>query len=180
MADDGTKDGGTKDGGTKDAGTKDAESDAPAKVSSVAVAGAASPEVSTKPYLVRAIHEWCTENGYTPYLTVVVDERTQVPQEHVRDGQIVLNVSFDATSKLQMGNEWIEFAARFNGSARQISVPIEQVAAIYARENGHGMGFEVSETRVTHNPQATIDVPTESTAPARPAAGAKPKLTVVK
>ena len=88
---------------------------------------------STRPYLIRAIYEWCTDNGYTPYVAVAVNEHTRVPQEFIKDGQIVLNVSFDATSGLKMGNEVIEFAARFGGVAREISVPIERVAAIYAR-----------------------------------------------
>ncbi|HEX4842582.1 MAG TPA: ClpXP protease specificity-enhancing factor [Limnobacter sp.] len=102
-------------------------------------------EVSTKPYLIRAIHEWCVDNGFTPYLAVAVNEQTQVPREFVKAGEIVLNTSPLATNKLQLGNEWIEFEARFGGVARQIMVPIEQVSAIYARENGHGMAFEVTK-----------------------------------
>jgi stringent starvation protein B len=97
---------------------------------------------STKPYLLRALHEWCCDNGFTPYLAVVVDARARVPMEFVRDGQIVLNVSYDATNRLQIGNDLIEFQARFGGVARDISVPIGNVAAIYARENGAGMAFE--------------------------------------
>jgi len=99
--------------------------------------------ISTKPYLLRAIYEWCRDLGYTPYLSVVVDERTLVPAEHVVNGEIVLNVSPAATNGLSMGNELIEFQARFGGVARQLSVPVENVSAIYARENGHGMAFEV-------------------------------------
>ena len=137
-------------------------------------------EKSTKPYLIRAIYEWCTDNGYTPYVAVVVGERTVVPNEYVKDGQIVLNVSFDATSGLKMGNELIEFAARFGGVAREISVPIERVAAIYARENGHGMGFEVVDVKVEHRPDAKVDNPTAATAPERPKNDGKPRLTVVK
>lgn len=100
-------------------------------------------EVSTKPYLIRAIHEWCVDNGYTPYLAVAVNEQTQVPKEFVKAGEIVLNTSPLATNKLSLGNEYVEFEARFGGVSRQIFVPIEQVSAIYARENGHGMAFEV-------------------------------------
>ena len=137
-------------------------------------------EKSTKPYLIRAIYEWCTDNGYTPYVAVVVGERTIVPNEYVKDGQIVLNVSFDATSGLKMGNELIEFAARFGGVAREISVPIERVAAIYARENGHGMGFEVVDVKVLHRPDAKVENPSTATAPERPKNDGKPKLTVVK
>jgi stringent starvation protein B len=99
---------------------------------------------STKPYLLRAIWEWCSDNGYTPHIAVQIDQRTSVPREFVRDAQIVLNIGPDATNKLQMGNELIEFQARFGGVARQLSVPVEQVSAIYARENGAGMAFEIA------------------------------------
>ena len=135
---------------------------------------------TTKPYLIRAIHEWCSDEGFTPYLAVSVDSSTRVPREFVKDGQIVLNISFDATSGLKLGNDLIEFAARFGGVARDISVPVDRVAAIYARENGHGMGFEVVEPQVEHHPEAKVEAPTEATAPERPKAGGKPKLTVVK
>ena len=102
---------------------------------------------STKPSLFLALWEWCCDNGFTPYLSVVVDEHTRVPREFVRDGQIVLNVGPDATHRLQIGNELIEFQARFGGIARDLSVPVDQVAAIYARENGAGMAFEVGAAR---------------------------------
>ncbi len=94
-----------------------------------------------RPYLIRALHEWCVDNGFTPYISVSVDDSVQVPREFVKNGQIVLNLSFDATSSLQLGNDFIEFKARFGGVARQIIVPVEQVSAIYARENGQGMAF---------------------------------------
>lgn len=98
---------------------------------------------STKPYLIRAIHQWCCDNGFTPYLAVAVDGRTRVPREHVRDGQIVLNVGYEAaTAHLSIDNDGISFQARFGGVARDISVPIGNVSAIYARENGAGMAFE--------------------------------------
>lgn len=98
---------------------------------------------STKPYLLRAIWEWCCDNGLTPYIAVAVDELTRVPREFVREGQIVLNIGPDATNRLQLGNEFIEFQARFGGVARELSVPVGRVAAIYARENGAGMAFDV-------------------------------------
>lgn len=101
-------------------------------------------ETSTKPYLIRALHEWCTDNGYTPFLTVTVDARTVVPREHIKDGEIVLNVGSLATYKLELGNEFVEFQARFGGVARQISVPIDAITAIYARETGQGMAFEAT------------------------------------
>ncbi len=96
---------------------------------------------STRPYLIRALHEWCTDNGFTPYIAVHVDNTVQVPAEYVKNSEIVLNVGFEATSGLKLGNETIEFKARFGGSARDIHVPIDHVVAIYARENGQGMAF---------------------------------------
>lgn len=101
-------------------------------------------EISTKPYLLRAIYEWCTDNGYTPYLAAAVDTRTRVPREFVKNGEIVLNISFAATSGLKMENDFIYFNARFGGISREIAIPVENVVAIYARENGQGMAFEVS------------------------------------
>ncbi len=100
-------------------------------------------EISTKPYLLRALYEWCTDNGYTPYIVVSVDARTRVPMEFVKNGEIVLNVSFEATGNLKMDNEMITFKARFGGIARELEIPVDNVSAIYARENGQGMAFEV-------------------------------------
>lgn len=100
-------------------------------------------EISTKPYLLRALYEWCGDSGLTPYLAVVVDQRTVVPRSAVRNGEIVLNVSHAATNRLRIGNELIEFQARFNGVAHELSIPIDNVSAIYAKETGHGMAFEV-------------------------------------
>ena len=96
---------------------------------------------STRPYLIRALHEWCADNGLSPYIAVHVDASVRVPMEFVKNGEIVLNVSFDATSSLKLGNEFIEFKARFGGVAREILVPVSHVVAIYARENGQGMAF---------------------------------------
>ncbi len=143
---------------------------------------------STKPYLLRAIWEWCTDNGFTPYVAVVVDERTRVPREFVRDGQIVLNIGSTATNKLQMGNEFIEFQARFGGVARELSVPVVQVAAIYARENGAGMAFEVGEeTGAAPEPLASdpggpvAEPPSEPEPPEPPRPeGGRPKLQRIK
>jgi len=99
---------------------------------------------STRPYLIRALYDWCTDNGFTPYVAVLVDDTVQVPREYVKNGEIVLNISFDATSSLKLGNEFIEFKARFAGTAREIMVPVSRVIAIYARENGQGMAFPVA------------------------------------
>jgi len=96
---------------------------------------------STRPYLIRALHDWCTDNGFTPYIAVQVDRSVQVPVEYVSNNEIVLNVGFDATSGLDLGNDYIQFKARFGGVAREILVPVDHVVAIYARENGQGMAF---------------------------------------
>ena len=101
---------------------------------------------STRPYLLRALHDWCTDNGFTPYIAAFVDASVQVPMEYVKNNEIVLNVGFEATSGLKLGNEFIEFRARFGGVAREIVVPIDHVVAIYARENGQGMAFPVPTT----------------------------------
>jgi stringent starvation protein B len=101
----------------------------------------ATAGTSTRPYLIRALHDWCTDNGFTPYVAVFVDASVQVPMEYVKNNEIVLNVGFEATSALKLGNETIEFKARFGGSSREIVVPIDHVIAIYARENGQGMAF---------------------------------------
>lgn len=143
---------------------------------------------STKPYLLRALYEWCTDNGFTPYITVAVDSSTRVPVEFVKDGQIVLNIAFSATSGLKIGNDFLSFAARFGGVARDIVVPIERVAAIYARENSHGMAFEVTEVQPDAGSGNTLgDTPGDKaghaapgTAVKPPPRGGKPKFTVVK
>lgn len=101
---------------------------------------------STRPYLIRALHEWCTDNGCAPHIAVRVDGSVQVPLEYVRNDEIVLNVSFDATSGLRLGNEFIEFKARFGGVPREVLVPVTHVVAIYARENGQGMAFPPPES----------------------------------
>jgi len=98
---------------------------------------------STRPYLIRALHDWCTDNGFTPYVAVYVDASVQVPMEYVKNHEIVLNVGFEATTALKLGNEFIEFKARFGGVAREIVVPVDHVVAIYARENGQGMAFPI-------------------------------------
>jgi len=104
---------------------------------------------STRPYLIRALYEWCTENGFSPYLAVQVDASVRVPMDHVKNGEIVLNISFDATSGMQLGNEFIEFKARFGGVAKEIVIPVTHVTAIYARENGQGMAFPAPSPRST-------------------------------
>jgi stringent starvation protein B len=115
---------------------------------------------STRPYLIRALYDWCSENGFTPYVAVKVDNSVQVPREYVQGGEIVLNVSMDATSSLKLGNDFIEFKARFGGKPREIMVPIHRVMAIYARENGQGMAFPVSDEAAAPVALSAVDSPT--------------------
>ena len=134
-------------------------------------------EISTKPYMLRAIYEWCTDSGFTPYLAVKVDAATTVPMEYVKKGEIVLNISYGATSGLKMDNEAIQFRARFGGVSREIYVPVQNVLAIYANENGQGMAFEVAATAAeTRTPAASAPVsePAPSPAQASPALSAVP------
>jgi len=150
-------------------------------------------EIPTKPYVLRALFEWCVDNGYTPHLAVKVDSRTQVPPEYVKGGEITLNISPNAVHKLQMGNELIEFSARFGGVARQISVPITHVYALYARETGHGMTFDVEGAKpavqtkgetesvsVGSKPPVALPAPTTPEPPKKPSGGGKPTLRRIK
>src|SRR5471032_1593886 len=127
------------------------------------------PEISTKPYMLRAIYEWCTDSGYTPYLAVKVDASTTVPMEYVKKGEIVLNISFGATSGLKMDNDSIRFHARFGGVSREIYVPVSNVMAIYANENGQGMAFEPQAggaAAPSDEPAASAPAPTLAAVPA--------------
>ncbi|MBK7062011.1 MAG: ClpXP protease specificity-enhancing factor [Rubrivivax sp.] len=124
---------------------------------------------STRPYLLRALHDWCTDNGFTPYVAVFVDASVQVPMEYVKNNEIVLNIGFEATSGLKLGNECIEFRARFGGVSRDIVVPVDHVVAIYARENGQGMAFPVPTEGAS-----TVTVPGGDAAPP-PRPGAIPR-----
>jgi stringent starvation protein B len=150
-------------------------------------------EVSTKPYLVRAIFDWCTDAGFTPYVAVAVDETARVPAEFVNNGEIVLNISALATSRLQLDHEAISFQARFGGVPREVYVPMARVIAVYARENGQGMAFEVPRAMtapapvqpavplvpLTVAPVAEATAPSEPPEPPKPSAD-RPKLTRVK
>jgi stringent starvation protein B len=150
-------------------------------------------EIPTKPYLLRALYEWCVDNGYTPHIAVKVDSRTQVPAEYVKNDEITLNVGPNAVHKLQMGNELIEFSARFGGVARQISVPVANVYALYARETGHGMTFDLEppkpavqvkaevETSVAPaSPPAALPAPQVPGGPPKKPSGGKPTLRRIK
>lgn len=135
-------------------------------------------EPSTKPYLMRAIYDWCVDSGYTPYLTVTVDALTRVPMEYVKDGQIVLNIGPIAVERFKMGNDLIEFSARFNGTGRELSIPVGAVSAIYARENGQGLSFEVTaaDAAAPAGPASGSD----ETPPEPPRPSGKPSLRRVK
>ncbi|NYT83336.1 ClpXP protease specificity-enhancing factor [Alcaligenaceae bacterium] len=149
-------------------------------------------ESSTKPYLIRALHEWCTDNGYTPHIVVTVDANTVVPPAHIHDGQITLNIGTLATNRLTLGNDYIEFQTRFGGVTEQIYVPVAAVSAIYARETGAGMGFDVAESQpypgsdsddeasAPAGPQAVPDSGTGSASPPDDTPPKPPRLTVVK
>lgn len=114
---------------------------------------------STKPYLIRAIYEWCNDHGYTPFVGVRPDANTRVPNEFVKDGEIVLNLSISATRNLTIGNDLIQFSARFNGASREVSVPIATVSGIFARENGEGLFFR---PEVTTGPETPAPAPASS------------------
>lgn len=129
-------------------------------------------EISTKPYLIRALYEWCVDSGYTPQLLVAVDEQTRVPPGFVKDGKIVLNINAGATRNLTLDNDWIHFSARFGGVSHEIAVPIERVAAIFARENNQGLHFEPVAT----GSLAVSNKPDEPTPPPK----GRPSLKVVK
>ncbi len=137
---------------------------------------------STKPYLIRAIWEWCGDQGFTPYVAVEVDGRTQVPMEFVRDGQIVLNLGAEATHMLELGNLEISFQARFNGAPFPVRIPVDRVAAIYARENGQGMGFEVGDQPAEEGlvPTSEGDSITADDGGPRGKPGGRPRLTRIK
>jgi stringent starvation protein B len=127
-------------------------------------------ERSTKPYLIRAICEWCSDSGLTAYLSVKVDQNTRVPLEHVKNGEIVLNISPDAAHRLTIGDDIIQFAARFSGVSRECSVPIAAVQGVFAKENSQGLFFQPE-------PSAAASAESE---PTPPAPGGKPRLQIVK
>ena len=125
---------------------------------------------SNKPYLIRALHQWCTDFGFTPFIAVFVDATVEVPMEFVKNDEIVLNLSLEACHQLQMENDWINFQARFGGIPRKIMVPVTHVLAIYARENGQGMSFpfDSKQVRGLHAADST-DEPPEKPKTNRPA-----------
>ncbi len=133
-------------------------------------------DLSTKPYLIRALYEWCTDSGYTPQLLVSVDAHTRVPMGFVKDGQIVLNISAGATRNLVLDNDWIQFSARFGGVSHEISVPVDRVLAIFARENGQGLHFELADLSSPPSDQTSPSPSDEAPVPPK----GRPSLKVVK
>lgn len=155
--------------------------------------------VSTKPYIVRAIHEWCSDHGHTAYLVVAVTGQMQVPMEYVKNGEIVLNISYNATRNLVLGNDFIRFSARFNGASRDLAVPVGAVVSIFSRETGEGFAFPPEEieldsaverpasgkptltlagSEVEETPAVVADAPPAP--PPEPPRGGRPTLRVVK
>jgi stringent starvation protein B len=137
-------------------------------------------EVSTKPYFIRAIYEWCSDCGFTPYLSVKVDERTRVPAEHVKNGEIVLNVSLNATRNLTINNELVQFSARFNGVSREVTIPVDRVQGIFARENGQGAFFTVEPPSASADAAGPAQPTGADTEPPKPAPAGKTRLKLVK
>jgi len=139
----------------------------------------AMSEQSAKPYLIRAICEWCADNGLTPYLAVKVNSQTRVPAAYIKNGEIVLNISAGATRRLTIDNERVQFTARFNGVSQEVSVPVPAVSGVFAKETGYGFAFAV-----TADPVASLDAataPTESSKPSDDKPRGRPKhLQVVK
>jgi stringent starvation protein B len=132
-------------------------------------------ERSTRPYLIRAIYEWCSDSGLTPYLSVKVNEQTRVPMEFVKNGEIVLNIGADATHRLTIGDDVVQFSARFGGVSRECSIPVEAITGVFARENQQGLFFP-PETMAPAAAPASLGEP----APAPPASGGKPNLQIVR
>jgi stringent starvation protein B len=138
------------------------------------------PDVSTKPYFIRAIYEWCSDCGFTPYLSVRVDDRTRVPMEYVKNGEIVLNVSLNATRNLTINNELIQFSARFNGVSREVSIPVDRVQGIFARENGQGAFFTVEAPAALVAGPASAPAGEADAEPPKPPSAGRSRLKIVK
>ena len=138
------------------------------------------PEVSTKPYFIRAIYEWCSDCGFTPYLSVKVDDRTRVPAEYVKNGEIVLNVSLNATRNLTINNELVQFSARFNGVSREVTIPVDRVQGIFARENGQGAFFTVEAQSAALPVAGPTPAAGADSEPPKPPTTGKAKLKLVK
>jgi len=139
---------------------------------------------STKPYIIRALHEWCVDNGMTPHLLVAVDAQTRVPMAYVKDGEIVLNLNYSATKSLLITNEAITFSARFGGVSNNLYVPMGAVRGIFARENGQGMFFQAeAEKNSASDETIAADVAKQNSTTElteKPVPAKKPFLKLVK
>ena len=137
-------------------------------------------EAAAKPYLIRALYEWCGDAGYTPFLAVKVDENTKVPTAFVKNGEIVLNLSPSATHKLTMDNHWVLFNARFGGVSHEVAVPMQAVTGIFAKETGYGLAFKAGQPNPPGDgpqpPTVAGDASGAGKADTRP----RPKLQIVK
>jgi len=140
--------------------------------------------ISTKPYMLRAMHEWCVDNNLTPHLVVAVNGQTRVPMGYVKDGEIVLNINYSATKDLHMDNDSVVFSARFGGVSQNIYVPMSAVRGIFARENGQGMFFELEDATesdgqdLSERPALMEGDPAEGSS--KKQNNKKPVLTIVK
>ena len=132
---------------------------------------------STRPYLIRAFHEWILDNENTPYILVdALKENLVVPEEYIEDNKIILNLSTTAVRELTIDNEYISFNARFSGVPMDVFVPIEAILAIYAKETGKGMVFTGEED----TPPSPLDPKPTIKIQDKPKSKLKPTLTVVK
>lgn len=144
--------------------------------------------IPTKPYMVRAIHEWCVDNSFTPHLLVAVNAQCRVPMAYVKDGEIVLNLNYTATKDLLLDNDAVVFSARFGGVSQHLYVPMSAVKGIFARENGQGLFFE-PETETAASPRHEKEQPalvattpgiSSDKVPQQLSTKKKPTLTIVK
>ena len=133
------------------------------------------PMSSNRPYLLRAIYDWISENNLTPYVLVdATFKGVQVPPQVIKNGQVVLNLAMRAVASLDLGNEWVSFQARFSGASQTIHIPVQAILALYAQENGQGMMFPADEEEGGDMPPPSAPEP-DDTPPAPSAGGDKPK-----
>jgi len=135
---------------------------------------------SRKPYFLRAMHEWISENGMTPYIVVDASiQGVQIPREFVQDGKIILNISYTAANALQLGNDWVMFDARFSGKAFNVALPCQSILAVYAQETGEVFVFD-EEENLNPDPQPTPPEPPKIDKSQSKEETSKPTTTAVK
>jgi len=137
---------------------------------------------SSKPYIVRALYEWILENKCTPYVLVnAFDEGVEVPQDHVKDGQVILNITPSAVKSLSIHDSAIEFQGRFGGIPKQVFVPIQAIMGIYAKENGQGMMFDIeNDGSDPPDPEGSDEPPESPSEESVDSSNKKPSLRLVK